>query len=462
MTISSGGTFDLNNLDQTIGSLSSTDSLTQVSLGFGVLTTGNDNTSTTFAGVISDNGRGGGLTKIGSGAFVLTGSNTYTGATTISNGTLQLGNGDMTGSIDGSSGVVNNGVLAFNRSDNVVFAPSISGSGGVTQRGTGSLLLTAQNTYTGTTRISSGTLAIALPVVMPTPLAHYTMDGTPGPVSNGATITNTGSGAGLDGQMVGTGASYVAGIANQGITLNGSQYIQTPGFGALNAWTDSVWINLPTATVNNLAYLLDGRNDGAGFSTNQSLNNGGTTVYSRIESSSGTVDLYEGGVNFTITPNTWHMLTFTVQAGAYDIYLDGVLKNAITLSAGTPQLMNAGVHYTIGADASSGSYGVQGSLDDFNLYSSVLTGDQISRLYLIEKSGLPSGTPMQVASGGVFDMAGGQQTVSSLSDGGGGGGGRVINSNTGTTSTLTLSPTGGRPPSPARSPAAAGRAPLAW
>ena len=77
------------------------------------------------------------------------------------------------------------------------------------------------------------------------------------------------------------------------------------------------------------------------------------------------------------------------------------------------------------------------------MYSSVLTGDQIQRLYVNGVSGLPIGTPLQVTSGGVFDMGGGVQTVSSLTDGGGGGGGRVINSNTGTTSTLTLSPTGG-------------------
>ena len=75
------------------------------------------------------------LTKTGSGALILTGANSYTGGTTISAGTLQLGNGGTTGSIVGD--VVDNGVLAFDRSDTVTFAGVISGSGAVAQIGPG-------------------------------------------------------------------------------------------------------------------------------------------------------------------------------------------------------------------------------------------------------------------------------------------------------------------------------------
>ena len=57
-------------------------------LGANTLTTGSLNTSTQVDGVIS--GTGGGLTKVGTGTLTLTGTNTYTGATTISAGTLAL------------------------------------------------------------------------------------------------------------------------------------------------------------------------------------------------------------------------------------------------------------------------------------------------------------------------------------------------------------------------------------
>ena len=67
------------------------------------------------------------MAQIGTGTTILTANNTYTGGTTISAGTLQLGNGGTTGSIVGN--VIDNGTLAFNRSDGDVFAGTISGTG---------------------------------------------------------------------------------------------------------------------------------------------------------------------------------------------------------------------------------------------------------------------------------------------------------------------------------------------
>ena len=85
---------------------------------------------TTFAGTISGSG---GVAQIGTGTTILTAANTYSGGTTISAGTLQLGDGGAYGSILGD--VLDNGTLAFNRSDVATFAGTISGSGGVAQIG---------------------------------------------------------------------------------------------------------------------------------------------------------------------------------------------------------------------------------------------------------------------------------------------------------------------------------------
>jgi fibronectin-binding autotransporter adhesin len=98
----------------------------------------------------------GGINKTDLGTLVLTGNNTYAGGTTITNGTLQLGNGGVTGSVLGN--IANNAALAFNRSDTVTFGGTISGTGMLAQIGTGTTILTNANTYSGGTRISAGTL----------------------------------------------------------------------------------------------------------------------------------------------------------------------------------------------------------------------------------------------------------------------------------------------------------------
>ena len=89
---------------------------------------------------------------------MLTGANSYTGGTTISAGTLQLGNGGTTGSIVGN--VTDNGTLVFGRGDMVTFPGVISGTGGISQAGSGTTILTAANSYTGGTTINAGTLQL--------------------------------------------------------------------------------------------------------------------------------------------------------------------------------------------------------------------------------------------------------------------------------------------------------------
>ncbi|MET3394479.1 outer membrane autotransporter protein [Variovorax sp. 1140] len=96
------------------------------------------------------------VNQTGSGTTALTGANSYSGGTTITAGTLQLGNGGTTGSITGN--VVNNATLAINHSNAFGFAGNISGGGVVRQLGTGTTTLTGTNTYTGGTVVQSGRL----------------------------------------------------------------------------------------------------------------------------------------------------------------------------------------------------------------------------------------------------------------------------------------------------------------
>ena len=98
--------------------------------------------------------------QLGSGLVALTGANTYSGLTTISAGTLQVGNGGLSGSLGTNPVVADNATLAFNLAGAATLSQTVTGSGNLLQMGPGLLALTGENTYTGQTTITGGTLQI--------------------------------------------------------------------------------------------------------------------------------------------------------------------------------------------------------------------------------------------------------------------------------------------------------------
>src|SRR5262249_37591082 len=98
----------------------------------------------------------GSLVKTGSATLTLTGVDALTGGTTVSTGTLRIGDGGTSGS--GTGDVRDNATLTFDRSDSVSYGGVLSGTGTVVKAGAGTLTLTAANTYSGGTVISTGTL----------------------------------------------------------------------------------------------------------------------------------------------------------------------------------------------------------------------------------------------------------------------------------------------------------------
>ena len=190
-----------------LGNGGTTGSLVGDIIDNGLLVINRTNT-VTLPGVISGTGS---LAQNGTGTTILTATNSYTGGTTINAGTLQLGNGGTSGSLVGD--IIDNGTLAFNRSDDLVYANAVSGTGGLRQLGPNALTLTGANSYTGTTSVDSGSLYV-----------NGNQSGATGvtTVANGATLGGTGTLGGsvsvADGGILSPGGN---GVTPGTLTLNG-------------------------------------------------------------------------------------------------------------------------------------------------------------------------------------------------------------------------------------------------
>ena len=243
------------------------------------------------------------LVKLGTGRLVLTNTNSYTGATTVSSGTLQLGNGGATGSISGSGAITNNGTMAFNRSDTVTQGTDfgiISGTGAVVQAGSGILVLTNTNSYTGATTVASGTLQLG-------------NGGTAGSISGSGAITNNGtlvfnrsnsitqgadfgviSGTGSlvqtgSGTLVLTGTSTFSGAT----TINPGSTLQFSDGGKLTG--SSTIVNNGLLSINRSTTLIQGTDLGAISGTGSLVQAGsGTLVLAGTSTFSGVTTINPG------------------------------------------------------------------------------------------------------------------------------------------------------------------------
>ena len=179
-------------------------------------TIGANGLNTTFYGMITNGTQAGAtvsLTKVGAGTLTLAGPNAYTGPTTNSAGTLQIGDGNADGSLGLGAVTISNGAtLAFDRSDSYTITNNISNAGTVTIIGSGT------NTYIGTyigsgsTVVSNGTLLINGSISNgPVSVAGGTLGGSG---SIGGTVAVQAGGAIQPGAGVGTAGTVLTIISN--------------------------------------------------------------------------------------------------------------------------------------------------------------------------------------------------------------------------------------------------------
>ena len=346
-----GGVWDLGGTTQTLGivTMSGAGTVENGTLHntdvVGTLTSGTAAISAVLTGdgSVAHNGAG--------GVLALGGANTYTGATTVTSGTLQLGIGEDTGSISPASPitVASGATFAVNRVVATVQGTdfgTITGAGGFTQGGFSTTTLNAPNTYTGVTTISAGTLQVAANGAIGTGAVNINGFGNRLQLSGGVTLANpinAGGGASvqnLSGNNTLTGAYEFAYVGNVATTINSAADTLT----LAGNLTISASLNWSTA---NRTFLFTGA--------------GNTVVSGAIHNgTNATIGVNKEGTGvLTLTGTSDYTRPTFVYGGV--LRLDGAL--GLNATAGTASELTVELDGTLGGTGSvAGNTGVYGIL----------------------------------------------------------------------------------------------------
>jgi autotransporter-associated beta strand protein len=173
----------------------------------------------------------GSLTKNGSGTLTINTANAYTGATTVSAGTLALA-----GSLTGGTAITVSGTGVLSQSA----AGVISGAASVTHSSSGTSTLAGNNTYTGATAVSGGTLKLTGTGKLGTGSTYAGAIS----IASTAVFENAGStGQNLTGAITGAGTLVNSGAGSL-ILTNASN-----SFAALNISSGRTFINTNAAAL---------------------------------------------------------------------------------------------------------------------------------------------------------------------------------------------------------------------
>ena len=373
----------------------------------------NRSDSLTYGGTIVG---AGGVQQNGAGTTILTGDSIYTGGTTISAGTLQLGNGGASGSIVGD--VLDNGVLAFNRSTLFTFDGVISGSGAVHQDGGGTTVLTGTNSYAGGTTISAGRLQISRDANLGAASGALSIGN--GALETTATITSARNVA-LTGHAVlavNTGTTFTLDGVVSGVGLLDKRFAGTLVLTADNLYTGG------TTIAQGILQLGDGGTSG---SIMGDVANDGSLAFFRSDDIgfggmvSGTGSVVKNGAGIlTLTADNSYAGATTVNAGTLRINGDqsaatglvhissGATLGGSGIIGGTVNVVNGG---TLAPGNSPGTLTINGdlllasgSILDFELGEADVVGGPLNDLVNVDGNLQLDGTiNVTVPAGGAFD-----------------------------------------------------------
>jgi fibronectin-binding autotransporter adhesin len=342
-------TYDLAGFNQTIGSLASGSSVTTTN---GIVTNSgaaktliisNTSGSTTYAGTISGAIA---LTKSGASTQVLSGTNSYTGNTSISDGTLSF-----TGSLTGGGVVATSGAGILNQSA----AGVISGASTVTQGSSGTSILAGSNSYSGLTTVNAGVLQVNHANALGTTTNGTTVNGSDGSVNFLGTVLD------LNGVAVGSGESL---NLDSGTTTNNRVTLRSMS-GTTSSWAGNVVLagnKIVQLQTNNASSQLaiSGGISGPSFTGNLNLRGAGTGTLSGGISlaSTNNIQVLDGGTwNINTSSNTWG--STSLSNGALVTGAANALPNSqfITLgnSANSGMLKLNGFDQTVGGLAVTGT-----------------------------------------------------------------------------------------------------------
>ncbi|HSV14969.1 MAG TPA: autotransporter-associated beta strand repeat-containing protein, partial [Tepidisphaeraceae bacterium] len=187
-----------------------------------------------------------GVVMGGAGMLILAGNNTYAGPTTVSSGTLQIGSGNLGGSIPAASTFTNSSIVTFAGNVPITISNNITGSGVVNQNGSGATTLSGTNTYGGNTTINAGTLAVT------------------GSISGNVSISPTNTG----GTLAGTGS-----VGN--VTMSAAGAIH-PGAGGADLNVGTLSLSSLNVTGGDMRFDIGGANSDAIVDSGSATFTGGT------------------------------------------------------------------------------------------------------------------------------------------------------------------------------------------